>query len=62
MLASNNHGSEITTVARKDNVGRKRDIECLQIVCNCNCFIGGDNADKFRMTKKVDKNTKKCWH
>lgn len=62
-LASNYHGSEILTVAGEDNTGRKRDIECSQTVRDCNCYIGGvDNVDQFRMTKKVDKNTKKCWH
>lgn len=63
MLASNYHGSEITTVTRKDNCGRKKDILCPQVVRDYNCYMGGvDHADQLRTTYGVNRKSKKWWH
>ncbi|XP_050426609.1 piggyBac transposable element-derived protein 3-like [Adelges cooleyi] len=63
MLASNYHGSELTTVTRKDKFGRKKDMQCPQVVRDYNCYMGGvDHADQLRMTYGVDRKSKKWWH
>lgn len=63
MLASNYHSSEITTVTRKDNFGRKKDILCPQVVRDYNCYMGGvDHADQLRTTYGVNRKSKKWWH
>lgn len=41
LLVSNYHGSEITTAARKDKAGQKKDILCPQVVRDYNFYMGG---------------------
>lgn len=62
-FASNYHGSDITTVLRKDKNGEKHDIICPQVVKDYNRYMGGvDHADQLRTSYGVDRKSKKWWH
>lgn len=62
-FASNFHGSENTTVPRKDNKGVVHDINCPTIVRDYNKYMGGvDHADQLRSAYGLDRKSKKWWH
>ncbi|XP_060875876.1 piggyBac transposable element-derived protein 3-like [Metopolophium dirhodum] len=62
-FASNYHGSEVTTVLRKNKTAEKNNVTCPQVVKDYNRFMGGvDHADQLRMSYGVDRKSKKWWH
>lgn len=62
-FASNYHGSEVTTVLRKNKTGEKNNVTCPQVVKDYNRFMGGvDHADQLRTSYGVDRKSKKWWH
>lgn len=63
LLASNYHGTEKTTVLRKNKQGVSTEIPCPQVIKDYNNFMGGvDHADQLRVTYGVDRRSKKWWH
>lgn len=61
-FALNYHGSEVTTVSRKDKTGKKNDIICPQVAQHYNGFMGGvDHADQSRASYG-NRKSKKLWH
>ncbi|CAI6355306.1 unnamed protein product [Macrosiphum euphorbiae] len=63
LLASNYHGTEKTTVLRKNKQGVSTEIPCPQIIKDYNNYMGGvDHADQLRVTYGVDRRSKKWWH
>lgn len=63
LLASNYHGSEQTTVARRDQKGVQHDISCPTVVKDYNAFMGGvDHADQLRASYGLNRRSKKWWH
>lgn len=63
LLASNYHGTEKTTVLRKNKQGVSTEIPCPQIIKDYNNYMGGvDHADQLRVTYGVARRSKKWWH
>ncbi|XP_008189411.1 piggyBac transposable element-derived protein 3-like, partial [Acyrthosiphon pisum] len=62
LLASNYHGTEKTTVLRKNKQGVSTEIPCPQIIKDYNNYMGVDHADQLRVTYGVDRRSKKWWH
>jgi hypothetical protein len=63
LLASNYHGSEVTTVKRTDRTGRKTDVPCPAIIKCYNDNMGGvDKADQLRTLYAVNRKANKWWH
>lgn len=62
-LASNYHGTETTSVLRKEKDGKRRDVTCPTVVDSYNSYMGGvDLADRLRTVYGIDRRCKKWWH
>lgn len=62
-LASNYHGGESTTVARRDRNANLKNVNCPTVVKDYNSFMGGvDHADQLRSAYGLDRKSKKWWH
>lgn len=60
---SNYHGTEATTLSRRDRDGTKKDIVAPMIVRDYNSSMGGvDKADMLRSLYDRDRKSKKWWH
>ncbi|XP_055911774.1 piggyBac transposable element-derived protein 3-like [Eupeodes corollae] len=63
LLASNYHGNELTTVARRDKSGVQHEVSCPTVVKDYNTYMGGvDHADQLRAAYGLDHRSKKWWH
>lgn len=63
LLASNYHGNELTTVARRDKSGVQHEVSCPTVVKDYNTYMGGvDHADQLRAAYGLDRRSKKWWH
>lgn len=62
-FVSNFHGSEETTVLRKQKNGTKSTVICPRSVKDYNAYMGGvDTADRLRALYCVDRKSPKWWH
>lgn len=62
-FVSNFHGSEETTVLRKQKNGTKSTVICSRSVKDYNVYMGGvDTADRLRALYCVDRKSPKWWH
>lgn len=63
LFISNYHGSEETTIKRKQPDGTSNMFSCPQVVKDYNTFMGGvDRADHLRSLYNVDRKARKWWH
>lgn len=63
LFISNYHGSEETTIKRKQSDGTSKMFSCPQVVKDYNTFMGGvDRADHLRSLYNVDRKARKWWH
>lgn len=62
-LVSNYHGTDTTTVQRKERDGTKATVTCPQVVKDYNDYMGGvDMHDMLRQKYGISRKSKKWWH
>ncbi|XP_060863545.1 piggyBac transposable element-derived protein 3-like [Metopolophium dirhodum] len=60
---SNFHGSEVTSVNRKEKNGTSVSVTCPTVVSDYNSYMGGvDHADRLRALYDIDRKSRKWWH
>ncbi|XP_064467766.1 piggyBac transposable element-derived protein 3-like isoform X2 [Ornithodoros turicata] len=62
-VASNAHGTEVSTVPRKSKDGSTETISCPQMVLDYNSHMGYvDKADMMKSIYEIDRKSRKWWH
>lgn len=62
-LISNFHGSEVTSVTRKNAQGHQITVSCPEVVKDYNSYMGGvDKHDQLRKYYGRDRRSNKWWH
>lgn len=62
-MISNFHGSEVTSVKRKQKDGTSKEVACPAVVRDYNQMMGGvDHADQLKAAYGLNRRSKKWWH